>query len=163
MKKITLEKKIELITAYAEGKAVEVYDKDSDEWFAKEYDAWDFDGYNYRIKPDETAPKFKVGDVLVFIGDVNTAGITTYEITEVKQGYYLFNNTSRRPIEEVEKEYISERDVLWYFEFYDYYNKEYSLSSSRKTMKEADKDFSPYIDAHSWQPMYALGFKLKES
>ena len=163
MKKITLEEKIKLITAYAEGKPVEAYDTIFRRWFEKGTDTWDFDIEEYRIKPEETAPKFKVGDVLVFIGDVNTAGITTYEITEVKQGYYLFSNTSRRLIEGVEKEYISERDVLWFFEIYNFISKEVHIYPTRITMSDINKELASYRDVFMWKPVYSFGFKLKEN
>lgn len=159
---MTLKETIEIIKAYAEGKPIEVYAKSINQWINKSNNIWDLEEGIYRINHN-FAPKFKAGDVLVFIGDVNTTDVITYEIIEVKQGYYLFNNTSRRPIEEVEKEYVSERDVLWYFEFYDYSTKEYSLSSTRMTISEINDKFGAYHDTHSWQPMYNLGFKLKEN
>ena len=162
MKKITLEKKIELITAYAEGKAVEVYDKDSDEWFAKEYDAWDFDGYNYRIKPDETT-KFAVGDTLVFMRVAGEPNPFRYKITEVSDNSYKFEHVSPTPIEEVDKNFINEQDVLWYFEIYDYATKKYSMHPTRMTINEMDEEFGANHDTLSWKPMYSLGFKLKEN
>ncbi|WP_103567454.1 hypothetical protein [Campylobacter concisus] len=160
---MTLEEKLEVIKAYAEGKPIEYFSKFHNNWFDKIHNIWDLEEGRYRIKPKETAPKFKVGDVLVFIGDVNTAGITTYEITEVKQGYYLFNNTSRRPIEEVEKEYISERDVLWFFEIYDFISKEVHLYPTRITMSDINKELASYNDVLMWKPVYSFGFKLKEN
>lgn len=162
MKKITLEEKIELITAYAEGKAVEVYDKDSDEWFAKEYDAWDFDGYNYRIKPDETT-KFAVGDTLVFMRVAGEPNPFRYTITEVTDDSYKFKHISPISIEEVDKGFISEKDVLWFFEIYDYATKKYSMHPTRMTMNEMDEEFGANHDTLSWQPMYNLGFKPKEN
>ena len=41
--------------------------------------------------------------------------------------------------------------------------KEYSLSPTRNTIEKADKDFAPYHDTFKWQPMYLLGFRLKEN
>lgn len=162
MQKITLEEKIELITAYAEGKPVEAYDTIFRRWFEKGTDTWDFDREEYRIKLSEDT-KFKVGDVLVFIGDVNTLDIDTYEIIEIKQGYYRFSDRSLRPVEEVEKEFINIKDVLWYFEIYDYATKRYSMHPVRRTIPEMDEVFAANHDTLSWQPMYSLGFKLKEN
>lgn len=161
MKKITLEEKIKLITAYAEGKPVEAYDTIFRRWFEKGTDTWDFDREEYRIKPSEDT-KFKVGDILVFIGDVNTPHVTTYEIIEIEQGYYRFSDESLRPIEEVEKEFINERDVLWCFNIYDYIFKRYSICLFRKTIPEMDEEFAANHDTLSWEPAYSLGFKLKE-
>lgn len=163
MKKITLKEKIGLITAYAEGKPVEAYDTIFRRWFEKGTDTWDFfDREEYRIKPSEDT-KFKAGDVLVFIGDVNTLDIDTYEIIEVKQGHYRFSDRSLRPIEEVEKEFINIKDVLWYFEVYNYISKRYSIHPTRMTIPEMDEEFGTNHDALSWKPMYSFGFKLKEN
>ena len=161
MKKITLEEKIKLITAYAEGKIVDTYDTLFQRWFAKGTDTWDFDREEYRIRPN-SAPKFKVGDVLVFIGDVNTRDVDTYKIIEIKQGYYRFSDRSLRPVEEVEKEFINIKDVLWYFEVFDLISKEGRTYPVRITMGDIDKELTPYHDTLMWGPMYSLGFKLKE-
>ena len=121
---MTLEEKIEVVKAFSEGKPVEGCNKEVGLWEDKVYDIWDFDDCKYRIKPETTTTtKFKVGDVIVFMGDVNTTDFNTYEIIEVKQGYYWFNDISPRPIEEIEKEFINVRDALWYFEIYDYITK----------------------------------------
>lgn len=161
MKKMTLEEKIEVIRAYAEGKAVEVYDKYSDEWFAKEHNAWDFDVYNYRIKPEETT-KFKVGDTLVSIGAAETLNPIRCKVTEITDNSYKFDCISLRPIEEADKNFISEWDVLWYFEIYDYVSKKFSMHPSRLTIPEMDNAFGANHDTLSWKPIYNLGFKLKE-
>lgn len=161
MKKITLEEKIELITAYAEGKIVDAYDTIFQRWFAKGTDTWDFDREEYRISPN-SAPKFKIGDTLVFIGDVNTRDVDTYKIIEIKQGYYRFSDRSLRPVEEVEKEFINIKDVLWYFEIYDYSTKRYSMHPVRRTIPEMDEVFVANHDTLSWESVYSLGFKLKE-
>lgn len=71
---MTLEEKIGVIKAYAEGKAVEVYDEDSDEGLAKQHDIWDFEYSQYRIKPEATT-KFKVGDRLVYKSNEGIEGI----------------------------------------------------------------------------------------
>ena len=162
MGKMTLKEKLEVIRGYAEGKVVEVYDEDSDEGLAKQHDIWDFEYSQYRIKPEATT-KFKVGDTLVFIGDVNTRDVNTYEIIEVKQESYRFSDESLRPIEKVEKEFINIKDVLWYFELFDFISKEPHTYPTRITMSDINKELAPYHDALMWKPMYSLGFKLKEN
>ncbi|WP_141081777.1 hypothetical protein [Campylobacter concisus] len=162
MKKITLEEKIKLITAYAEGKPVEAYDTIFRRWFEKGTDTWDFDREEYRIKPNEAA-KFEVGDVLVLRSDVDTPDVTTYEIREVNQYYYRFSDKSLHPIEEVEKKFINIKDVLWYFEVFDFISKEPHIYPTRITMSDINKKLAPYHDTLSWKPIYALGFKLKEN
>lgn len=162
MGKMTLKEKLEVIRGYAEGKVVEVYDEDSGEGLAKQHDIWDFEYSQYRIKPEATT-KFKVGDTLVFIGDVNTRDVNTYEIIEVKQGSYRFSDESLRPIEKVEKEFINIKDVLWYFELFDFISKEPHIYPTRITMSDINKELAPYHDVLMWKPIYALGFKLKEN
>ena len=80
MQKITLKEKVELITAYAEGKIVDAYDTLSQRWFAKGTDTWDFDREEYRIRSN-SAPKFKVGDSLVYKSDEGYKDIEVYKVT----------------------------------------------------------------------------------
>lgn len=165
MNKMTASEKVEVINAFYEGKGkrVQVFDRASDSWKDVALQIWDFEHNQYRIKPTKETTKFKVGDVLVFKKVAGELNPFRYEITEITEDSYKFKHISPSSIEEVDKNFINERDVLWYFELYDYYNKEYSLSSSRHTMGEANRDFSPYHDTFKWTPMYNLGFKLKEN
>ena len=162
MKKITLEEKIEVIRAYAEGKPVEVYDKDDNKWYAHRFDAWDFEDFKYRIKPDKT-PKFKVGDRLVYKSDEGYEGIEVYEVTEATQEYYRLDDKVNKTPEYVEEKFINERDALWCFTIYDYVSKRYSICLFRKTIPEMDEEFGAHHDTLSWKPIYNLGFKLKEN
>lgn len=161
MKKITLKEKIELITAYAEGKTVDAYDTIFQRWFEKGTDTWDFDREEYRIKPN-SAPKFKVGDRLVYKSDEGNKDVEIYEVAEATQEYYRLDDTINRTLEHVEKEFINKRDVLWYFEIYDHVTKKYYMRSTRMTMAKMDEEFGTNHYTLSWQPMYSLGFKLKE-
>ena len=161
MKKITLEEKIKLITAYAEGKIVDTYDTLFQRWFAKGTDTWDFDREGYRIRPN-SAPKFKVGDKLAYKSDEGYANVDTYEVTKITQEGYRLDDTINRTLEHVEKEFINVREVLWYFEIYDYATKRYSMHPVRRTIPEMDEVFAANHDTLSWKPMYNLGFKLKE-
>lgn len=159
MKKITLEKKIELITAYAEGKAVEAYDTIFRQWFEKGTDTWDFDREEYRIRPN-SAPKFKVGDKLVFKSDESRMNIGLYKVTEVTQESYTLDDMRERTLEHVEKEFINVREALWYFEIYDYAAKKYTMHPTRMTIPEMDRELASN-NTLSWEPIYALGFKIK--
>ncbi len=158
---ITTEEKIELIRAYAEGKTVDVYDTIFQRWFAKGTDTWDFDREKYRIRPN-SAPKFKVGDRLVYKSDEGHEGIEVYEVTEATQEYYRLDDRVNKTPEYVEKEFINERDALWCFIIYDYVSKRYSICLFRKTMPEMDKEYAGHHDTLSWKPIYGLGFILKE-
>ena len=161
MKKITLEEKIKLITAYAEGKPVEAYDTIFRQWFEKGTDTWDFDREEYRIRPN-SAPKFKVGDRLVYKSDEGSKDVERYEVTEATQEYYRLDGKITRTPEYVEKEFINIKDVLWYFEVFDLISREGRAYPVRITMGDINKELAPYHDVLMWGPMYSLGFKLKE-
>lgn len=164
MKKITLEEKIKLITAYAEGKPVEAYDTIFRRWFEKGTDTWDFDIEEYRIKPEETT-KFKVGDVLLAKKDEHQANPTRFEVTDTKLRYYCFKDHLAAPIIDVDKNYINERDVLWYFEGKTIYGDKWSIlcDLSRQRIPNMEELYKRQSDAIVWQPIYSIGFKLKEN
>lgn len=162
MKKITLEEKIEVIRAFSEGKPVEGCNKEVGLWEDKVYDIWDFDDCKYRIKPEATT-KFKSGDVLLAKEDEYQSNPARFEISNIKQGCYCFKDYMDKPINDIDRDYVNERDVLWYFETYDISAKTYAMTFTRKNITEADKEFAPYKNSMKWQPMYSLGFKLKES
>lgn len=164
MKKITLEEKINIITAYTEGIPVELYDKDSDDWLIKRFDVWDFEKGIYRIKPEATATtKFKVGDILVCKSDEGFGVVDRYEVTEVGQEYYRLDDMVSKPCEAAELEFANIKDVLWFFETYDHISKRYSMHPTRMTIPEMDEEFGANHDTLRWKPMYNLGFKLKEN
>ena len=159
---MTTEEKIKLITAYAEGKIVDAYDTIFQRWFAKGTDTWDFDREEYRIRPN-SAPKFKVGDSLVYKSDEGYEDIDVYMITEATQEYYRLDDKVNKTPEYIEKAFINIKDVLWYFEIYDYISKKYFIHPTRMTIPEMDEEFGANHDTLSWTPIYALGFKLKEN
>lgn len=159
---MTLEEKIKIITAFSEGKAVEIYSEASDEWFAKYYDVWDFEESKYRIKP-QVKPKFKQGDVLVNKEENNKPNPTLFLVEEVSDEGYMIDNSIITDLETIENEFVSERDVLWYFEIYDYVTEKFYMRSTRMTMNEMDEEFGANHYTLSWKPMYNLGFRLKEN
>lgn len=159
----TLQEKIAVLKAMEEGSTIQYSETDGEEndWEDLKTSELDFSYYTYRIKPNETT-KFKVGDNLVFKMDENKVGPVIYKVIKVKENFYDFYNTSPYAKNEAEQDFIDERDVLWYFEFYDYSTKKYSMHPTRMTMNEMDKEFGAHHDTLSWQPMYHLGFRLKE-
>lgn len=159
---MTLKEKIEIIKAFSEGKPVEGCNKEVDLWEDKVYDIWDFDDCKYRIKPDETT-KFKAGDVLLAKEDEYQSNPARFEVSDIKQGYYCFKDYMDKPINDIDRDYINERDVLWYFEFYDYTTKKRFMHSTRMTMAKMDEEFGANHYALSWEPMYSIGFKLKDN
>ena len=163
MKKITLEEKFELLKAYKEGKRVEAHDKVIDTWYAKNCDVWDFDDGQYRIRLDHTF-KFKVNDVLVYKGDANKSSPNLYTVMNIdNNGYTLNGDEFEKSPSIIEKEYINKRDVLWFFEIYDYTRKKYIMHPTRMTIPEINEELRANHDTFSWQPIYTLGFKLKEN
>ena len=163
MKKITLEEKIEVIKAYAEGNPIEYFSKFHNNWFDKIHNIWDLEEGKYRIKPTKATAKFNVGDNLVFKMDENKVGPVIYKVIGVKENFYDFYNISSYTRNEAEQDFINVRDVLWYFEIYDYVTKTWKLLTYRRfTISEADSEFGVQHDTLSWKPMYNLGFKLKE-
>ena len=159
---MTTEEKIELITAYAEGKIVDAYDTIFQRWFAKGTDTWDFDREEYRIRPN-SAPKFKVGDRLVYKSDEGYTDIEVYEVTEATQEFYRLDDMVNKTPEYVEKEFINIKDVLWLFEIYDFISREPRMYPTRITISDINKELAPYHDVRMWKPIYSFGFKLKEN
>ena len=164
MNKMTLEEKVKLITAYAEGKTVDAYDTIFQRWFAKGTDTWDFDREEYRIRPN-SAPKFKVGDRLVYKSDEGYADIEVYEVTEATPEYYRLDDVINKTPEYVEKEFINIKDVLWYFEGKSLYKNEWSIlcGATRQTIPNVEKLYKGKEEVMFWKPIYTLGFKLKEN
>ena len=164
MKKITLEEKIEVIRAFSEGKPVEGCNKEVGLWEDKVYDIWDFDDCKYRIKPEAVA-KFKAGDVLLAKKDEHQANPTRFEVTDVKLGCYCFKDHLDIPIIDVDKNYINERDALWFFEGKTIYGDKWSIlcDLSRQRIPNMEELYKRQSDAIVWQPIYSIGFKLKEN
>lgn len=136
--RMIIERKIELLTAFEKGKTVEIYHRPDGKWYKVNHDIWDFEDAVYRIKSDRDT-KFKVGDTLVFMRVAGEPNPFRYEITEVTDDSYKFKHVSPSLIKEVDETFISERDVLWYFEIYDYISKRYSMHPTRMTMSEMDE------------------------
>ena len=176
MNKMTLEEKIEVIKAYAEGKAVEVYDEDSGEGLTKQRDVWDFEYSQYRIKPEATT-KFKVGDILVNKSEEGKANPTLFKVEEVCAEGCVLNNSVITNSEIIEKGYVSERDVLWYFEWRtakDQFVKDFEVSEVHSDTLKVSKNYRLTIDEATevvkntqylmeCYPMRVLGFRLKEN
>ena len=78
-------------------------------------------------------------------------------------GYTLNGDEFEKSPSIIEKEYINKRDVLWFFEIYDYTRKKYIMHPTRMTIPEINEELRANHDTFSWQPIYTLGFKLKEN
>ncbi|WP_462109673.1 hypothetical protein [Campylobacter concisus] len=160
---MTLEEKIEIIKAFSEGKPVEGCNKEVGLWEDKVYDIWDFDDCKYRIKP-ETTTKFKAGDVLLAKEDEYQSNPARFEVSDIKQGCYCFKDYMDKPINDIDRDYINERDVLWFFEGKTIYGDKWSIlcDFSRQRIPNMEELYKRQPDAIVWQPIYSMGFKLKE-
>lgn len=158
---MNLEEKIKILTAYEEGKTVETYYRSEGKWCKINQDVWDFEDGTYRVKSDRDT-KFKVGDTLVFKDSEEELCPMTYTITDIDETNYKFEYTSPTAIEEVNKDFINERDVLWYWEFKT--DGDWSMpTSTRKSFQETLEITS--IDGKSVTErriLYSLGFSIKE-
>ena len=163
--KMTANEKVDVVNAFYEGKGriVQVFNNATNRWEDVYFQIWDFEHNQYRIKPTKRTNKFDVGDTLVFKRVAGQPSPFRYEITEVTDDSYKFKHVSPSLIEEADENFINERDALWYFEIYDHNDKKYYMHSTRKTIPKMDEEFEAYRDKLSWEPMYNLGFKLKEN
>ena len=57
MKKNTINEMLEILTAYKEGKEIELYGESKQEWVVILNPLWDFSNKIYRIKPDQKIKK----------------------------------------------------------------------------------------------------------
>ena len=160
---MTLEEKIEIIKAFSEGKPVEGCNKEVGLWEDKVYDIWDLDDCKYRIKP-ETTTKFKAGDVLLAKEDEYQSNPARFEVSDIKQGCYCFKDYMDKPINDIDRDYINERDVLWFFEGKTIYCDKWTIlcDISRQRIPNMEELYKRQPDAIVWQPIYSMGFKLKE-
>lgn len=158
-----LQEKIELLKAYKEGKTVERYDDTSNTWCKVIHDIWDFEYCQYRIKPIGTL-KFKVHDNLVYRGDENKPFPAIYTVKDIDNtGYTLDGDEFEKSPSVIEKEYINERDVLWYFEWRtakDQFIKDFE--PYRITIEEAIDKVITTKDLIECFPIRALGFRIKK-
>lgn len=159
---MTTEEKVELITTYAKNKRlVEVYDNNTQSWIRKVFDIWDFEGAKYRIKT-KIETKFKAGDVLVCKTAENMLNPTRFLVKKVFDDEYELESSTITDREVIEDMFVSEREVLWYYEVYAYTSKKYIMYPTRDTMDEMDKEFGTNHDTLDWIPIYTLGFRLKQ-
>ena len=84
-------------------------------------------------------------------------------VEEASDEGYILDKSVITDLETIESEFVLVSEVLWYFEVCDLLSKKCVFRLIRTTMSEMDKEFAAHRDTFSWQPMYALGFKLKEN
>ena len=164
---MTTEEMIEVMQAYVRGEEMQISDADKDEWGYIKDPSWNWIRYNYRVKPKKQKVEFKVGDVMVnrslegFNMDCQSMR-HIFEIIEINDGTCRIRNltegfTDRQPIERIKEEYIN-ADVLWYWEFK--MSDGWHISQTRMTRAQALAFVGDSVDI---APLYALGFRIKES
>ena len=165
---MTTEEKVKVIRAYDNGEDIEYTSIDSvvEEFWGKLLSPeFDFSRFKYRVKSNKKFKTiFRLGDVVVYKSEVGYPIPDRYEITKILKDGYELDDTIFRSIEYCEKEFINERDVLWYFEVYDSTQGRWSIFDvGRLTIDEMTKEYAPYDDhIHKFRPFYTLGFSMRE-
>ena len=131
---------IEVMQAYTQGEAIEVSDKGADDWSEIKYPLWDWNSFEYRVKPakkvtiDKNLNKHFISKQLGNIAELIDTEIFIYE-----------------------GEYISVDDVLLYWEFKR--SDGWHISQMRMTRAQAQAFVGESVDI---APLYALGFRIKD-
>lgn len=160
----TLKEKITILEAMEKGLAIQYSETDgeTDDWEDLKTSELDFELYTYRVK-SQVKRKFRTGDVLVNKAEENKPNPPLFLVEEASDEGYILDKSVITDLETIESEFVLVSEVLWYFEVCDLLSKKCVFRLIRTTMSEMDKEFAARCDTFSWQPMYALGFKLKES
>nr|DAE82668.1 MAG TPA: hypothetical protein [Caudoviricetes sp.] len=131
---------IEVMQAYTKGEAIEVSVKGADDWSEIKCPLWDWNSFEYRVKPakkvtlDKNLNKRFISKQLSNIAELIDTDIFIYE-----------------------GEYISVDDVLWYWEFK--MSDGWHISQTRMTRAQAQAFVGQSVEI---APLYALGFRLKD-
>ena len=133
---------IEVMQAYTRGEAIEVSDKGAGDWSEIKYPLWDWNSFEYRVKPitkkvaiDKNLNRHFISEQLSNIRELIDTEIFIYE-----------------------GEYISVDDVLWYWEFK--MSDGWHISQTRMMRAQAQAFVGESVEI---APLYALGFRIKES
>lgn len=159
---MTLEEKIELITAYHNKETVErLFEYDEVKvWQPVNIEVWNFTTEQYRIKPN-SAPKFKVDDVLVDTKEEGIANPRLYKCTKVDNDCYYFDNRAVRSKEFAHNNFINISEVLWFFTGVTSENANKLLNTTMETIRDVQKYYGDHI--RDITPMYSIGFRLPKA
>lgn len=127
---------IEVMQAHARGEIIEVSDKGANDWSEIKYPLWDWNSFEYRVKP---AKKVTLNKRFISKQLSNIAGLIDTDVFIC------------------EGEFVSADDVLWYWEYQDA-DGHWEKSDYRATRAEIEK----LSNFHNFAPLYALGFRLKD-
>lgn len=159
---MNIDEMIEVMQAYVRGEAIEVSDKGADDWSEIKYPLWDWNSFEYRVKPKNR--KFGEGDkviekdaqMLSLEGENNNYIWTVKGYTE--DGGIEFKGGAIIPEHQVCEEYVKIDDALWYWEFK--MSDGWHISQTRMTRSEARALVGESVDI---APLYALGFRVKDT
>ena len=137
---MNIDEMIEVMQAYVGGEAIEVSDKGADDWSEIKYPLWDWNSFEYRVRPakkvtiDKNLNKHFISKQLGNIAELIDTEIFLYE-----------------------GKYISVDDVLWYWEFK--MSDGWHIGQTRMTRAQAQAFVGESVDI---APLYALGFRIKD-
>lgn len=134
---------IEVMQAHTRGETIEVSDKGADDWSEIKYPLWDWNSFEYRVKP--IPGNFKKGDRVIF----RQHEADTLMLQDI-HAYGDFGYTNPFILVKVD-------DVLWYWEYQDV-DGHWEKSDYRATRAEIEK----LSNFHNFTPLYGLGFRLKD-
>ena len=138
-----IQQKIEVMQAYARGEEIEVSDKGADDWSEIKCPLWDWNSFEYRVKP--IPGNFKKGDRVIF----RQHEADTLMLQDI-HAYGDFGYTNPFILVKVD-------DVLWYWEYQDV-DGHWEKSDYRATRAEIEK----LSNFHNFAPLYGLGFRIKD-
>lgn len=154
------EEMIEVMQAYTRGEAIEVSDKGADDWSEIKHPLWDWNSFEYRVKPKNR--KFGEGDKVIekdaqmLMLDENNGYIWTVK-GYTEDGGIEFKGGAIIPEHQVCEEYVKIDDALWYWEYQDT-DGHWEKSDYRATRAEIEK----LSNFHNFAPLYGLGFRVKD-
>jgi hypothetical protein len=152
---------IEVMQSYARGEQIQIANADKNEWGDIEDPSWNWVMYKYRIKPKKS--KFKADEILVRL---------THECTPLRRCdiYRIIETTDKITVEnrngikvqfdydDLDVDFVKADDVLWYWEFK--MSDGWHISQTRMTRAQAQAFVGDNVEI---APLYALGFRIKES
>ena len=157
---MNIDEMIEVMQAYTRGEAIEVSDKGAGNWSEIKYPLWDWNSFEYRVKPKNR--KFGEGDKVIekdaqmLMLDENNGYIWTVK-GYTEDGGIEFKGGAIIPEHQVCEEYVKIDDALWYWEFK--MSDGWHISQTRMTRSEARALVGESVDI---APLYALGFRIKD-
>ena len=147
---MTTKEMIEVMQAYEKGEEIEMRlaDCEDDRWAPTASPLWNWDNFEYRIKPKE--PKFKDGDEVVrkgFAGCSRPADI--WHVGSIAMDGMNLGD------------FIKADDALWYWE-YQNVSGEWEMTNARYTKSDLSEEVLGPNERETAIPLYALGFRLPQ-